>query len=66
MEYNKSRVSEMLSFNKDINIKKTKTKLLNFKIDEELYNQFKNVCEKKNITMTDILKQYIEDIVERS
>lgn len=66
MEYNKSRVGQMLSINKNIEIKKTKTKLLNFKLDENIYNQFKNVCEAKNVTMTDVLKQYIIEIVEKS
>lgn len=66
MEYNKSRVGQMLSINKNIEIKKTKPKLLNFKLDENIYNQFKNVCEAKNVTMTDVLKQYIIEIVEKS
>lgn len=38
-------------------------KLINFKIDEELHEQFKKSCEEQGVKMSTILRVMIEDFV---
>lgn len=44
----------------------SKEKRIVFRIDEDIFENFKNICEKENKSVSKILRNYIDDIVEKN
>jgi len=42
-----------------------KEKRIVFRIEEELFNKFKNVCEKNDKNISNILRDYIDKMVSK-
>lgn len=39
---------------------------LTFKIDEELKKEFKKICLEKDVTLTDVLTEFIQEYIEKN
>lgn len=39
---------------------------LTFKIDEKLKKEFKKICLEKDVTLTDVLTEFIKEYIEKN
>ena len=52
---------------KDLKIEnKEKVKLLSLKVPLSLHKEFKDLCEEKNIKMTDVLKALLREFIKQN
>lgn len=58
-----SRVESLLNFKKNRENTKKK-KMLSVRISEEKYKAFKMACDKKSLSMTTVISNYIDEVID--